>query len=297
MINTKSSVFSANNVAEALRYGVGMLGDGNGQQTPRRLCELLLCALLDCRVLDILAQPQKKLAAGVWTDYCAGLRRLAAGEPLQYVTGNTFFMERVFSTDPRALIPRPETETLVLTLLARNEVWDRIPPPVILDLGTGSGCIAVTLALERPEAVYLACDCSTGALELARGNANAHGVEHRITFLHVDDLALEGYGMLDALIANPPYVATPEYRRLPRCIRDYEPRKALDGGPDGLEVVEKFIRRAADLLRPGGWLFMEIGHGQSAAVCRRLRLAGFIDPSPARDFYGKERVVQARFQP
>ncbi len=253
-----------------------------------------MSAILHCRPLDLMTTPDRVIPPETIKRFHDGIMRLAAGEPLQYVTGFEYFMEHRFRTDPRALIPRPETETLVLTALAERDLWRRKPAPVILDLGTGSGCLTVTLALEHPTAVHLAADNSVAALALAQENAAAHQVDHRIRFFESDLLSAVGNHGLDALITNPPYIATADYLRLPRYIREHEPRAALDGGLDGLAVIDAIICEAARCLRPHGWIFIEIGHGQGQAVQQRLRNASFVNPNLVHDIAGRERVVRAR---
>ncbi len=278
-------------VAAALREGRRQLGDGELQLPPRRLCEALLASILKCGRLDFYTEPDRGINALEWVEFQSGLRRLTAGEPLQYVTGHTVFMERDFATDARALIPRPETEVLVRTWLDCRRLGGGGAQPTILDLGTGSGCIAVTLAIEQPDTIILGADLSMPALELARENARKHGVADRIEFIRGDSLAPIAPGGLDVIIANPPYIATADYLALPRYIRSFEPRLALDGGPAGLAAIDRLILQAGERLRPHGFLLLEIGDGQADTVRQRFVAAGFRDPHLALDIAGKERVV------
>jgi release factor glutamine methyltransferase len=202
--------------------------------------------------------------------------RLAADEPLQYVLGYAGFLGRRFACDARALIPRPETEELVLAAL-RLALPDPAAAARVADVGTGSGCIAVSLALERPNAAILATDTSAAALALAESNARALGAAARIRFLRADLLGDTAPGALDAVVSNPPYIESPSLAGLDRRVRDFEPRAALDGGPDGLEVIRRLAPASFAALRPGGHLLLEIGETQGPAVRAILGDAGFTD--------------------
>ncbi len=274
-----------------LREGIRQLEHHELQQPPRRMCELLLCAIQRCTPLDFMTAPPRLLPTETVRLFREGIARLAAGEPLQYITGIQDFMEYPFRVDSRALIPRPESETLVLTALADTGLWDRTPQPLILDLGTGSGCLTIALALARPAASYLAADSSAAARTLARENAHVFGLEKRIQFISSNGLSRLADNSLDAIISNPPYIKTADYLRLPRYIRDHEPRAALDGGPDGLALIQHIISEAPRCLRSDGRLFLEIGHGQGATVLRHFREATFRHPTLVYDIAGRERVV------
>jgi release factor glutamine methyltransferase len=163
-----------------------------------------------------------------------------------------------------------------------------------LDVGTGSGCIAISLALARPEAVCVGFDVSEEALTLARENARALDAADRIAFASGDLAECMEPQCADLVVSNPPYVATADYERLPPHIRDHEPRTALDGGPSGLAIVETVIQDAAILLKPGGFLFLEIGAGQGRRVRDLLTGAGFTDVAVRPDFAGHDRVAAGR---
>lgn len=225
----------------------------------------------------------------------AGLARLTAGEPWQYVAGCADFFGHAFHVDRRVLIPRPETELLADAVLNCAPLWRRAVPH-ILDAGTGSGCLVVSLALARPAARYVALDRSADALAVARDNAFRHGVTDRIAFL-AQSLESAALPPADAVVANPPYVRTDVWARLPRHIRAYEPRAALDGGPDGLAVIRTWLDAAARILKPGGWLFMEIGSDQGPAVAALAPAAGFTDSRIIRDYAGLDRMVCATRAP
>jgi len=210
------------------------------------------------------------------SDLAPFVDRRARGEPIAYITGEREFYGRVFLVTQDVLIPRPETELVVEEALARlqdDPGRPRVPgaPPVVIDVGTGSGCLAVTLALERPDARVVATDLSGAALEIARENARRLGAE-RIEFRQGALLA-GAATPVDLIVSNPPYVATADRASLPVDVVGYEPASALFGGPDGLEIIRALVPAAAAALRPNGWLVMEIGLGQRDDV-RRLLEAG-----------------------
>ena len=212
--------------------------------------------------------------------------------PLAYVTGEREFWSLRLRVDRRVLVPRPETETLVEAALERLG-----PGARLADVGTGSGAIVIALALELGSGVFVATDCCADAIEVARANAAAHGLAQRIEFFQGDLLGpLCGLpGSLDALVSNPPYIPTEDLGDLQPEVRDFEPRAALDGGGDGLAVIERLIAQAPPLLRCGGWLLLEIGAGQAGRVLALLQRTGrFEDLTTRRDLAGIERVVAAR---
>jgi release factor glutamine methyltransferase len=262
----------------------------------RLVCELLASRLLGCKRLELPllhAKPldEKRLAA-----MRRGVKRVGDGEPVQYVLGQTEFMGHVLKTDPRALIPRHDTETLVEAVLDCKPLWGRKAPAVV-DVGTGSGCIAISLALAHPEAKYLALDVSEDALGLAREDAAALGAAERIAFERAELADAVEPEHCDAIVANPPYIPTADYEKLPVHILKHEPRLALDGGPDGLTVVEQLVQDAAIALKPDGFLFLEIGHDQAARVSAFLQDAGFEDVRVRQDLGRRDRVVSGRIPP
>jgi release factor glutamine methyltransferase len=197
----------------------------------------------------------------------ASVTRRTAREPLQYILGTQEFCGLEFSVDPSVLIPRPETELLVQEVIRRLPRGGR---PTLVDVGTGSGCLAVTLARAVPNAHIFAIDLSAQALETARGNARRHDVEPIIRWLEGDLLApLAGEdcdGSVTAIVANPPYIRESEWRGLQPEVSGYEPRMALVAGPNGTEVHERLLEQAARYLAPGGLLAMELGQGQSTEL-------------------------------
>ena len=214
------------------------------------------------------------------------VRRRSEGVPLQHLLGTVEFLEWTFATDARALIPRPETEQLV-ELVLKDPAWS-----VLWDIGTGSGVIALTLALKRPDARISAGDASPEALSLARENAARHGLSGRVELLSSDLLA--GFcGTADAIVANLPYIPAGDLAGLSREVR-HDPAMALDGGRDGLDLIRRLAGEAPPRLAPGGLLALEIGHDQAPAVCEILRHHNFRDISAHRDYQQIERFIIAR---
>lgn len=264
---------------------------GKGVEPARLLAEQLMSHVLDCPRLQLYLRFETLLGEDRLVPLRTGIRRLGAGEPLQYVVGDAEFMGHLFKTDARALIPRPDTEVLVECALQYAPLWEG-RRPVIADVGTGSGCVAVSLALARPEATYLAIDVSPAALDLARENAlrNGAGV---IDFRVGDLLAGVAPGSLDAVVANLPYIPSGDCGALPRTIREFEPRLALDGGDDGLRVIARLAAEASDRLKPGGVLLLEIGFDQGAKVVECLSQRGYVNAGVTKDLGGRDRVVRA----
>jgi release factor glutamine methyltransferase len=245
---------------------VGELTADRGGPDPdrRRDAKILLAHVLGApspAALDLLAPvdpADEDRFAGLW-------RRREAGEPLQYVLGEWDFYGRTFRVDPRALIPRPETEHLV------EEARRESPSPRrIVDLGCGSGILAVTLALEFPAALVVGIDRSLAALALARENVRRHAVGRRAVIAASDWLAAIGPAHFDLAVANPPYVASAERGALPASVRDFEPAEALFAGADGLSEIRRILAAAPLAVVPGGALLFEIGFGQAGAVRRAV---------------------------
>jgi release factor glutamine methyltransferase len=218
--------------------------------------------------------------------------RRASREPVAYLLGEREFYGRSFVVSPAVLIPRPETEGLVEAVLGLLAT-DNARPARVLDIGTGSGCLAITLALERPDVAIIATDVSRDALAIARANAARHGVDARVEFRETA-FAGDLVDAVDLIVTNPPYVAEHDRGALSPDVRDYEPSLALFGGDDGLDVIRALVPHAARALRRGGWLVMEIGQGQAAAIEDIVRHAGFDWHGTRNDLAGIPRVVVAR---
>lgn len=260
---------------------------------PRLAAEVLLAHVLGVSRATLLAHPERRLADAEWEAFVRLVERSARGEPLFYLIGEREFYGMPFKVTPAVLIPRPETEHLVDAALewARSRALRAYASLTFADIGTGSGCIAVALAVYLPNSRGYAVDLSAEALEVARENASRHGVAHRLTFLQ-GDLCAPLPEPVDLLVANLPYVARSEWASLDPAIREYEPILALDGGADGLEVIRRFLAQAPAYLRPMGAVFLEIGAGQGDAV---LDLARSAFPRAAirllQDAAGLDRVV------
>lgn len=265
---------------------------GKGIPDSTIVAETLMSCLFKCRRLQLPLLSHKPMPDRLLEAMRRGVKRIAAGEPVQYVIGEWDFMGRTFKVDRRALIPRPETEVLVETALCCHPLWAK-ETPLVADVGTGSGCIVITLALERLHGLFLGLDVSEEAVSLARENAEKWKVNDKIFFSAKELADLVEPESLDAVIVNPPYIPSSEIERLPVWIRDHEPRLALDGGPDGLCVIREIVQDAAIALKSCGWIFIEVGDGQAAKVVELLKVAGFESITITRDLGGKDRIVSA----
>lgn len=214
------------------------------------------------------------------------VRQRAEGRPLQHLLGTVDFLGFTFSTDARALIPRPETEQLVELVLASGDFARA------LDVGTGSGVIALSLALKRPHADVTGSDISQEALALAGENAARHDLANRV-HLTESDLLTNISGPVDVIVANLTYIPEADIRDLSREVR-HDPVLALAGGADGLDLIRRLVAGVPAVLSPGGLLALEIGHDQSARVCELLQANNFRDISPRRDYQNVERFIIAR---
>ena len=221
------------------------------------------------------------------------MARLSKGDPLQYVLGEWDFRTLTLACDRRALIPRPETEELVTRVLAHLSASSFAEPPLVVDVGTGTGAIALSLAAEfRGEAAFLGIDISEDAVSLARENAVRCGLGDRVKFAVADGLDdFDEPQCVDVIVSNPPYVTTAEWESLDPRVRDYEPRLALDGGASGLAFYERYLGDAVNLLKPGGAVFFEIGESQGGALRDLMSAYGFSDVRIERDFSGHDRYA------
>ncbi len=227
------------------------------------------------------------------------IQRRISGEPLQYIVGQQEFWSINFKVDPRVLIPRPETELLVeqsLRILSEKTFEQN---PSVLEIGTGSGAIAIALAKEVRHIFLVATDISRDALLLAKENAKSAGVQDRIQFVAGDLLGAfqisKKTGSFDLILSNPPYIVRSDIGSLAKEVKDHEPVIALDGGKDGLEFYRRFVSQVPSSLREGGWLLLEVGQGQSERVAERIQESGaFLEPQVLPDLAGIERVVKAQ---
>ncbi|HMV85761.1 MAG TPA: peptide chain release factor N(5)-glutamine methyltransferase [Blastocatellia bacterium] len=228
------------------------------------------------------------------TNYQALIERRAAGEPLQYITGRQEFFGLDFEVTPAVLIPRPETE-LIIEETIRLAQQHNLDQPVIVDVGTGSGCIAVTLAREIEDAQVFACDISPAALRVAERNAARHNLQCRVQFIESDLLAaFEENHFADFILSNPPYVAAHELATLQREVRDWEPHLALTDRNDGLSFYRRLLHEAPARLKPGGYLICELGFGQSEAVTTMIDSAMWQAPRLLDDLQSIPRTLVLR---
>ncbi len=268
--------------------------------SPRMNAELLLMFTLGCDRAHLYAHTERELTSGEQARYEQALAQRAQGVPAQYITGHQEFWGMDFIVTPAVLIPRPETEHVVETVLRliREPGEDARPPlkassfPRIVDIGTGSGCIALALAKELPRAEIHATDISAAALEIARANAARHQLENRTHFHKTDLLQGLDSNAFDFVVSNPPYVGESEEDQVQLEVRKFEPRDAVFAGPTGLEVIERLIPQTHAALKPGGWLVMEIS-GTIANGTKRL-LEGWNQVQITNDLQGIPRVASAQ---
>lgn len=263
-------------------------------KTERLEAELLLAHVLGWRRERVLGEHRLPLPERQARLFEGLLRRRLRREPLAYLLGEREFWSLSFKVSPLVMIPRPETELLVERALGLIE--GRGEGIKLLDLGTGSGALAISLTVERAGLKALATDLSPAALALAVENATRHGVSQRIAFLACQAFeALSPGESFDFILSNPPYIPSGDFAHLEPEVRDWEPRAALDGGPDGLRVIEELIAKAPLYLKGRGWLIMEIGDGQGERVLELVAREGsYGDRALARDLAGRERCLMAR---
>ena len=265
---------------------------GKGTDTPRLDSELLLCEVLKCKRIDLYMNFDKPVSIEERDLYKAFLRRRIAGEPVAYILCQKEFMGLVFKVSDAVLIPRPDTEILVETALS---FLKKRESRTTLDIGTGSGCIPISLA-KLGQASGVAWDVSKAALDVAIDNAARHGVGD-FNFKIVDALALAGwsenYGQFDLIVSNPPYISQEEKAGLAISVRDYEPATALFAEESGLLFYRVISERAASFLKPSGRLMVEVGWTQAASVSCLLRESGWQDIVVVKDLAGHDRVVSA----
>lgn len=254
-----------------------------------RDAELLISGLLKLTPTEYALGGRTSVCENDYKKIVNAAKRIENGEPLQYAVGTTEFMSLPFFVSPAVLIPRPDTETLVETVIA--ETGEK--KLSVLDIGTGSGCIAVSIAFYCKNANVTAVDISEAALETASRNAAANGTE--ISFIKCDILNNIPSGSYDVIVSNPPYIETEVIKTLDRNVRDFEPHAALDGGADGLDFYRRIAAIAPDMLNPGGFIAFETGFDQARAVARLLGEA-FTDIKITKDLCAVERVVSGRLK-
>jgi release factor glutamine methyltransferase len=239
-----------------------------GLESPRLEAQLLLAYTLNCRRVELYTRWDEPVADEQRGQFRELIKRRLDGCPTMYLTGRREFFALEFEVTPAVLIPRPETELLVSETLKRIK---SVTNPRVLDIGTGSGCIAIALAYQHKSALVTATDVSAEALDVAKRNAERHDLSERIRFLQGDLFGpLAADEQFEVIVSNPPYVSQAEFAELPAHVRDYEPRLALEAGVDGFAVYDRLIPAAPAHLVPGGWLLLEIGATQALGVRQRI---------------------------
>lgn len=265
-----------------------------GVQDARVAAEWLMLAALDIDRAALYARLAEPLSPATRSQLDAWLQRCAAREPVAYVVGQREFWSRDFLVTHAVLVPRPETEHLIETALDCLPKAQRGARVNVCDVGTGCGCLAVSLACEWPGAEVMATDVSAAALAVARANARRHGVAERVRFVRTSVLEAFAPRSFDLIVSNPPYLSSAELE-VAEPELSWEPRVALDGGADGLEILRALAADAQRVLRPGGWLVVEVGAAQAATVEQLVRQAGARQCFSRRDLAGWVRVVAARW--
>jgi release factor glutamine methyltransferase len=264
-----------------------------GIESPRLDAEVLLARALGATRTQLVIDMMKPLAPEELAVFREMVKRRRSREPVAYILGEREFYGRRFAVDRRVLIPRPDTETLVEVALARTRPASMYAR--VIDLCTGSGCVGITLAKERPTSPVVASDASGDAIAVASENAIRLGA-YNVAFA-VGDVFAGMNGPFDLVTANPPYIPSGEVPGLSPDIVKFEPHLALDGGADGLDVAARIIREAPSHLAPGGVLALEVGQGQAAHMADAMKTAGFTDIETARDYARIDRVVSGAWNP
>ena len=262
-----------------------------GIEKPQLEAEILLAHAMKIKRIELYTAYESEPTEAQRTVFRDCVKRRGNGEPAAYLTGAKEFYSLLFKVDRNVLIPRPETEDLVLQTLDTLKTYSEETAPIIADVGTGSGIIAVTLAKQFASAKIIAVDISTEALNIARSNAETHGVADRIAFRQ-SDLLENVSETIDIVVSNPPYVSQSEYEALPVDVKNFEPKTALLAGAKGTEIIERLIPQAADRLRQGGHLLMEVSPmiAESVAEC----LAGWNDVQILPDSAERQRIVSGQ---
>jgi release factor glutamine methyltransferase len=297
---------SVSNARPTLRLALDaaekILAEGPHPARARRDAETLLLDALrqnapEANPAWLIAHDADPLAPDRAAAFCDAIERRLAGEPIQYIVGEAEFYGLPFLVNRDVLIPRPETELLVEKAIASAEGLRQsgeIPSPRIVDMGTGSGAIAVTLAHNLPFVEITATDISAAALAVARANAARHAVADRVRFFEGDLLTPVAGEQFDVVVSNPPYVAAGDRAMLDVEVRDYEPAQALFAGRDGLDLYRRLLPASFHALTAGGILLLEIGYGQQEALHALLMQQGFIGIEFFSDFQGIPRIVVAQ---
>ncbi len=285
-------------VIDIIRWGTGYLSE-KGFDEARLTVELLLGETLGVKRFDLYVKHDQPLKKSELDKFKVLLKRRLSHEPVQYILGKTNFYSIEIKVDKRALIPRPETEILAEAVIEHCRTFLSQKDVVrVLDIGTGSGCLAIAVAKFVKNSSVVAIDKSAAAIELAKENARGTGTEEKITLVQLDFLKLENNAFetgFDVIISNPPYIPETELASLAQDIRDFEPVDALSDGRDGMTFFRKISEAAPMLLRDGGWVFVETAYGQAKDVAKIFSENGGTELLVKKDLSNIERVVRSRF--
>ncbi len=278
---------------ELYQFGKESL-DRNSIETPGlEACLLLSETAVINNISEIYTFPEKEIDQNTFNKFQELINRRIKREPMAYIAGEKEFYSRPFKVNPSVLIPRPETELLVDETL---DLAKQISSPLILEIGTGSGCIAITLAREYKKLRILATDISLQALSIAKENTNRHQESQRISLLRADLLDSFKNDVFDIVVSNPPYISEGEFAQLEPDVKGFEPGSALLAEEDGLYFIRRIISDSKRILKQGGWCLLEIGHGQEKRVKALFEEYGFTEISSTKDLNKIERVVKAKWK-
>lgn len=262
------------NILKLVQWATGYF-DTHGIDSPRTTAELLLAHTLNASRIDLYLRYDQPLSPGELAEFKTLIQRRMRREPVAYILGEKEFWGLMLAVSPDVLIPRPDTECLVEAALGELDVDAAANPRKILDLGTGSGAVALALASKQPAHRYFALDHSREAIRIARSNARSLGLDNRIHFYQANWFqGISPTCRFDLIVSNPPYIPSADIADLQPEIAAYEPRSALDGGPDGLRAIDHIVHQGLGHLNKGGWLMVEIGYDQKTAVHRLASAAG-----------------------
>ena len=275
-------------IIDVINWGVDYF-ENKSLENPRLEIEIFLQHILDCKKIELYTNFENKVSAHDLNTLKGYIKRRLRNEPSQYIVGKSNFYGRDFYVDNNVLIPRPETEILINACI---EFLSMKGNPEIIDIGTGSGCIGITLAKEIPSSNVIAIDCSEKALAVAEKNAKNIGIKN-IDFVKSDFLKQTIDLRADLLVSNPPYIPTTDISTLEQDVRDYEPLSALDGGPDGLTIHRAIADQAGAVLKTGGLIAVEFGINQSTSIKKIYGAAGFSSMNIHSDLSGTDRCLLA----
>jgi release factor glutamine methyltransferase len=295
MSNPQSAIRSPQSkdwtIGELLDWTANFLAQ-KGSEFPRLDAEVLLAHALGCKRIELYTRHGELATSEQRQRYRELVGKRIEGCPVAYLVGRKEFFSLELEVTPAVLIPRPDSEHVVMECL---RLAKDMQEPTILDIGTGSGNLAIAIAQRHKGAKVIAVDISPDALAVAKRNAEKHGVAARITFLQGDLFAPVAGQRFDFIVSNPPYIPHNDIAKLAPGVRDYEPHRALDGGPDGFAVFDRLLKEAGNYLKPGGYLLVEIGAPQEEPARKRISAHGAYDlADTVHDYSGHPRVLVAR---